>query len=624
MYRNKNNRGGGAGRQNAKQMSMNRFKEIDADLGSRFDDLYEEEEEETRNAVANRYLNRNVPRPGGRNQAGSYEQKKNVQQLKGAGGSAVKEFVSKVRVTNGSKYGQRFILKALIGHVEDLKPIMPNMAENGDFEFFVREADTAQAIRSCSRRIKHAGTGERLNINVHNTVAPWAKLKKEEKDAIAEVVGSRADPQNRALELSGFATHEAFTTRDLMMNMTKNNVFLAVVELIESKYSDIVALSLKNNRIKYLEMASMLPYFAKNLKVLDLSDNQIESISELEKLKGLRLTTLFLENNPVCENYSKASDYLSDVQAIFPRVTRLDGNECSALPGAFDDDNEFVEPPARPGFYGDAALRSIVETFIIEFFKAYDGDEPTSSRKNLVAAYDDSNSQFTLCIENLYEEGSGKTRWPNENFAFHIRMSHNIKQVEKWSKNRASRLFHGAMDVAAQLCKMPATRHLTESFIVDVVLSTSSLLIFSVQGLFEEAPFAVHPNLPQLNFFSRTFTVTPKENGSICVISDELYLTAMTHTRVERYKIQLGKANAAPPATAPAALPAAVAAAAAGTTVPDEATRAAMVEAFCRESGMLPEWSTRCLVDSDWDFAVAGQNFLAMKDKIPKEAFVVQ
>lgn len=37
---------------------------------------------------------------------------------------------------------------------------------------------------------------------------------------------------------------------------------------------------------------------------------QIESISELEKLKGLHLTTLFLENNPVCESYSKASDYL--------------------------------------------------------------------------------------------------------------------------------------------------------------------------------------------------------------------------------------------------------------------------------------------------------------------------
>ncbi|GMS77887.1 hypothetical protein PENTCL1PPCAC_62, partial [Pristionchus entomophagus] len=543
------------------------------------------------------------------------------------------EIVSSVKVSKGSRYGSCFTMNALISHIEELRPIMPRMNHNGDFEFFVRDDDIAQALRAQSRRIKHTATGDRLNIVVRKTSAPWQTLTYKEKKAISEVVSNRADQQNRALELSGFATHEAFTTRDMMMNMTKNNVFLAVVELIESKYSDIVALSLKNNRIKYLEMASMLPYFAKNLNELDLSDNQIESISELEKLKGLRLTTLFLENNPVCEKYSKASDYLSAVQAIFPRITKLDGNDCSPL-HTLDDNSEVVEPRVKPGFYGDAALRSIVETFIIEFFKAYDGDEPTTGRKSLMDVYADSTSQFTMCIENLYEEGSGKTRWPNDNFAFHIRLSHNIQQIEKWSKNRHNRLFHGAMDVVAQLCKMPATKHLLESFIVDVILSTPSLLIFSVQGLFEEAPFAVHPSLPQLNFFSRTFTVTPKANGSLCVISDELYLTAMTRTRVERYKIQLGKANAAPPAAAGStvsdgladafsqlaqAAPAAADPAALATAA--DSPQAAMVASFCRDSGMLPEWSKLCLEEAEWNYEVASRNFLAAKATVPREAF---
>ncbi|GMT09523.1 hypothetical protein PFISCL1PPCAC_820, partial [Pristionchus fissidentatus] len=622
MYRNKNNRGGG-GRQNAKQMSMNRFKEIDADLGSRFDDLYEEEEEESRNNVASRYMNRGQPRPPPKNQ-GSYEQKKNIQMVKGAAGSALKDFVSRVRVTNGGKFGQRFILKTLVGQVEDLKPIMPRITEQGDFEFFVRDNDTAQAVRICSRRIRHAASGERLNFVVNNVVAPWARLRPEEKNAIMEVVSNRADVQNRALDLSGFAMHEVFTSRDLMMNMTKNNVFLAVVELIESKYSDIIALSLKSNRVKYLEMASMLPYFAKNLKVLDLSDNQIESISELEKLKGLRLTTLFLESNPVQEQYSKASDYLSAVQAIFPRITCLDGNQCTPLPGAFDDETENVEPVARPGFYGDADIRAITETFIIEYFKSYDGDEPSVSRKNLIAAYDDNNAQFTLSIENLYEEGQGKTRWPNDNFQFHIRMSHNIKQIDKWAKHRGSRLFHGAMDVAAQLCKMPATRHLTESFIVDVVMSSQSLLIFTVQGLFEEAPFAVAPNTPQLNFFSRTFAVTPKQGGSVCVVSDELYLSAMTNARIERYRIQLAKANSAPVVAPPPAVAAADPAAAGVENVPDEATKQQMVDAFCRDSGMLPEWSLKCLTDANWNYEAAGQAFLENRSRIPPEAFAAK
>lgn len=51
---------------------------------------------------------------------------------------------------------------------------------------------------------------------------------------------------------------------------------------------------------------------------------QIESIAELEKLKGLHLTTLFLENNPVCESYSKASDYLR----FSPGAPRLSIDSC--------------------------------------------------------------------------------------------------------------------------------------------------------------------------------------------------------------------------------------------------------------------------------------------------------
>ncbi|GMT20426.1 hypothetical protein PFISCL1PPCAC_11723, partial [Pristionchus fissidentatus] len=318
MFCNKNN-GGGVGRQNAKQMSMNRFKEIDADLGSRFDDLYEEEEEESSNNAASRYMKRGQARPPPKNQ-GSYEQKKNIQMVKGAPGKALNDFVSRVRVTNGGNFEPRFILKTLVGQVENLKPIMPRITEQGDFEFFVRDNGTAQAVRMCSRRIKTAASGERLKFVVNNVVAPWARLRPEERNAIMEVVSNRAAVQNRALDLSGFAHHQVFTSRDLMMSMTKNHVFLAVVELIESKYSDIIALSLKNNRIIYLDMASMLPYFAKNLKVLDLSDNQVESISELEKLKGLRLATLFLERNPIQEQYSKASDYLSAILIIITYV----------------------------------------------------------------------------------------------------------------------------------------------------------------------------------------------------------------------------------------------------------------------------------------------------------------
>ncbi|GMR58731.1 hypothetical protein PMAYCL1PPCAC_28926, partial [Pristionchus mayeri] len=220
-----------------------------------------------------------------------------------------KEFVSRVKIPHGAKYGAAFILSALSQEVENFLPMMSRMTGD-EFTFFLRDKDSADAIRSMSGRIKHPKTGHKLTIFVNSTVAPWVPLKKEETEAIKKVIASRADQKTRALDLSEFATHEVFKKDDLMFSLTKSNVFLAVVEMIESDYSNINALSFKGNRIKYLEVASMLPFFAKNLKVLDLSDNQISSISELEKLKGIPLTTLFLENNPICEQYSKASDYL--------------------------------------------------------------------------------------------------------------------------------------------------------------------------------------------------------------------------------------------------------------------------------------------------------------------------
>ncbi|KAF8382567.1 hypothetical protein PRIPAC_71709, partial [Pristionchus pacificus] len=542
----------------------------------------------------------------------------------------------RVKIPSGQKYGAPFILSTLSAHVENLKPIMPKMFST-EFVFFVRDDDAAHAIRSVHRRIKHAETGDRLNIITNLVNAPWMKLKKEEKEAIEEVVNRRADQRSRALELNLFANDEAFTKRDLMMNLTKNNVFLAVVELIETDYSNLTALSLKDNRLKHLEVAAMLPYFAKNLKVLDLSNNHIDSLEELEKLKGLHLTTLFLENNPVCEKYTKASDYLRAVQDIFPRISMLDGNACSPRPDAFDEDKKAVEPQTKPGFYSDISIQPLIDNFIIEYFKTYDGVDGRS-RKDLINAYDDENSKFTLCLESLYEDGAAKTRWANDaNYTFLIRLSHNVKQEDKWKRNRDARIFRGAMDVTAQVCKMPGTRHLQETFLVDVVLTTPSLLIFSVQGLFEETPFAVSPSTPTLNFFSRTFAVTPKPNGAVAVISDELYLSALTAARVDRYRKQLARLNATiAPVAGPAAASAAVNDVADAlsqlgkenatdvqvTTSADQ--QAAMVAAFSAESGMLPEWSARCLQDSAWNYQLAGQNFLASKDRIPKEAFPAQ
>lgn len=47
-----------------------------------------------------------------------------------------------------------------------------------------QSSDTADAIRTISRRIVHRGSGDRIVFNVERATAPWQRLKRNEIDAI--------------------------------------------------------------------------------------------------------------------------------------------------------------------------------------------------------------------------------------------------------------------------------------------------------------------------------------------------------------------------------------------------------------------------------------------------------
>uniref|UniRef100_A0A1I7XNX7 Nuclear transport factor 2 family protein n=1 Tax=Heterorhabditis bacteriophora TaxID=37862 RepID=A0A1I7XNX7_HETBA len=168
------------------------------------------------------------------------------------------------------------------------------------------------------------------------------------------------------------------------------------------------------------------------------------------------------------------------------------------------------------------------------------------------------------------------------------------------------------MDIAVALSKLPTTNHYTESFVVDVHLITNMLLGFTVQGLFEDGTLVKSGEVPTLNFFSRSFIVSPRENDSVAVVSDMLYISAITSDRVARYKMQLNKANSMGSAIAPVSnsldqmIHTAQSMGDLGVTSgePSIDIKRQMVEQFCRDSGMLSEWSEKCLADCAWNYEV--------------------
>lgn len=63
-------------------------------------------------------------------------------------------------------------------------------------------------------------------------------------------------------------------------------------------------------------------------------------------------------------------------------------------------------------------------------------------------------------------------------YSTYRKTSHNIKCMERWERFREKVIYKGAMDIIVALRKLPVTKHLMDTFLVDVSLITVSLMVF--------------------------------------------------------------------------------------------------------------------------------------------------
>ncbi|KJH45886.1 hypothetical protein DICVIV_08041 [Dictyocaulus viviparus] len=467
-------------RRDAKNLSKNRFSRLDADIASSYVDDEEEDRPRPKQGTVTRVINMLAGRVM-HGQAGARRGKKDEQTLRSAAGvSRNTEMVYKIRIPFGRKFTVPWIMKQLHQQIEDIKPLLVSTTLRGDVEFFLKSEDSADACRAISRRIVHRVLGDRMSIIVDKVVAPWTRLNKEETAVIQTVVDSRYNQELRSLDLSEFALDKQFKDRDLHMMLNKNNVMLTVVDRIDEKFGYITALSLQGNRLRFLDYAAVLTSVTKFLKVLDLSNNQ-------------------------------------DGAPVQPATVHVQ---------SLDDDEVTCEPPCRAGFYGSHSLRVLVERFLVEYFKLYDGEDGAITRKSLIQAYDQDNR---LCASFIYSLASRVLADINV-ITVRVLMYTFVLLIMFYVKT-------GGREIGA------------------VERIVEELMAFCVQGLFEDGRFAKPGDVPQLNFFARSFLVSPRENEyvlreiifqrSIAVLSDMLYISGITSTRMARYKQMLNKAVSA-------------------------------------------------------------------------------
>uniref|UniRef100_A0A673HZX1 Nuclear RNA export factor 1-like n=1 Tax=Sinocyclocheilus rhinocerous TaxID=307959 RepID=A0A673HZX1_9TELE len=477
----------------------------------------------------------------------------------------------KMTIPFGKKYDKDWLLSSLQSVCS-----MPFHAVH----FYVEDSTTANALFKVSRKITDK-EGYKVTVIMNSCPPPtliYTDLKAADLEHLKQCMAKRFDGSQQALDLNNIRVDPDLVSQNIEVTLNRRNSMLAVIKIIEENIPELICLNLSNNRLYRLDDLVDIVNKGPNLKILNLSHNELKTERELDKLKGLKLVELSLEGNPLCGHYKNQADYVRLVfSAIYYAHIWL-----SVLTS--------VLLQTQASYFCSEEIKNIILCFLQQYYSIYDSGD----RQPLLDAYHDG-AAFSLSIPFTLQNPSNLGEYQKD--------SRNIRRMKDDPTTRFRLIKHTRLNVVAFLNELPKTQHDIASLIVDVNTYTATLLAFTVSGVFKEID---GKSRDSFRAFSRVFIAVPAGNAGLCIVNDELFIRNATTEEIRRAFVA--------PAPTPSSSP-----------VPTlSAPQQEMLAAFSQKSGMNLEWSQKCLQDNDWDFDRAAQIFTGLKaqGKIPDVAFV--
>ncbi|XP_062051960.1 nuclear RNA export factor 1 isoform X1 [Lepus europaeus] len=498
----------------------------------------------------------------------------------------------KITIPHGRKYDKSWLLNMIQSKCSVPFTPIEFHYENTRAQFFVEDASTASALKAVNYKILDR-ENKRISIFINSSTPPLtvqSELKPEQVEQLKVIMSKRYDGSQQALDLKGLRSDPDLLAQNIDVVLNRRSCMAAALRIIEENIPELLSLNLSDNRLFRLDDMSTLVQKAPNLKILNLSGNELKSERELDKIKGLKLEELWLDGNPLCDTFRDQSTYISAIRERFPKLLRLDGHELPP-PIAFDVEAPTLLPPCKGSYFGTENLKSLVLHFLQQYYAIYDSGD----RQGLLDAYHDG-ACCSLSIP-FIPQNPGRS-----SLAEYFKDSRNVKKL-KDPTLRFRLLKHTRLNVVAFLNELPKTQHDVNSFVVDISAQTNTLLCFSVNGVFKEVD---GKSRDSLRAFTRTFIAVPASNSGLCIVNDELFVRNASAEEIQR--------AFAMPAPTPSSSPV-------PTLSPEQQE---MLQAFSTQSGMNLEWSQKCLQDNNWDYTRSAQAFTHLKAKgeIPEVAFM--
>uniref|UniRef100_A0A0N5BWL6 NTF2 domain-containing protein n=1 Tax=Strongyloides papillosus TaxID=174720 RepID=A0A0N5BWL6_STREA len=452
-----------------------------------------------------------------------------------------KEVMFNVDVKGCGQCSIHEIITEIQGYTTPFIPFFPVRTDTGDISFLVRDSTVATCLQQLSRRVKNPRTSTNLLILTKKKTCSFNKLPVDLKNLIETVCERRLTDDKKTLDLSNFSSDPLFKSKGVIVSLQRVEVCNAVIEFIFNKCSEAVSLSLKSTGLRDLYAISSMVYAMPMLKFLDLSCNFIDKIPELSRIRIWKIEELFLENTGISNFFTKTSEYSRVVQGYFPYLKSLDGipikvNDCAPV---LNNEQDVV---IKPSFFISRNIETVLKMFVAQYYDIFDGPNGTTTRKQLSEAYDE-NAIFSHVFEPINDGNKNRISKSLEVlrgpfYKSYRKNSHNILVEDKFNLRRKETYGKGNLEILAMLCRLPPTEHIRESFVMDVCMVTSKIVVFTIQGLLNDGEeyFASSKLKSNLKYFTRSFVCIPRRGTAISIASDVLTIHPIDEECTSKYK----------------------------------------------------------------------------------------
>uniref|UniRef100_A0A8C5WNV7 Nuclear RNA export factor 1 n=1 Tax=Laticauda laticaudata TaxID=8630 RepID=A0A8C5WNV7_LATLA len=478
-------------------------------------------------------------------------------------------------------YGRKYERSWLMNAIRETCSVPFNPVEfhcvNNRVVFFVEDTSVANALKQTSRKIS-APDGHKVCWPLPGRLFA-ASSQIILSFCFQQCMSKRYDSSHQALDMKNIHADPDLIARNIDIVLNRRNCMAAMLQIVGDNIPELLSLNLSDNKLYRLDDMAGLHRKVPNLKILNLSCNQLKTEHELDKLKGLKLDELWLDNNPLCDGFrdpiDKPNKCLTNLPSFF---LPQDGNDLLP-PISFD----LQTPTTLPQF-------KLVPNcpFPSRYYAIYDSGD----RQGLLDAY----HEAACCSLNIPFSVNHPQRTA---LADYFKNSRNVKR-QKDPSLRFRLLKHTKLNVVAFLSELPKTQHDVNSFVVDVCAQTNTLLCFTLKGIFKEGEFDSRFR-DVVRAFSRIFIAVPVGHSGLSIVNDQIFIRKATITEIRKAFVM--------PAPTPSSSPVP------GPTLTAEQQE--MLQNFSLQSGMNLEWSQKCLMDNDWNYTKAAHAYTQLKVSVP-------